>query len=121
MSEYERIKEIRLHVNLSQAQFGKKIGVSRDVINNLERGRAELKDYMCKLICSEYQIDENWLRTGEGEMTAPLSKDEEFHQLLTEIEFSGDESVREMLQAYWNLEENEKAAIKRLISDLNKK
>lgn len=62
----ERIKLIRSEAGLSQAAFGKELGVSRDVINNLELGRVEPKDSMIKLICFTYHVNESWLRTGYG-------------------------------------------------------
>ena len=64
----DRIKEIREDQNLSRVAFGKRLGVSGDVINNLERGRVEPKDPIIKLICSEYSVNEDWLRTGNGSM-----------------------------------------------------
>ena len=64
----DRIKEIREDQKLSRAAFGKRLGVSGDVINNLERGRVEPKDPIIKLICSEYSVNEDWLRTGSGSM-----------------------------------------------------
>ena len=72
-----RIKEIRSHFNLSRAAFGEKIGVSGDVINNLERGRVEAKDHMILLICKEYNVNEEWLRTGEGEMLLPTDREKD--------------------------------------------
>lgn len=62
----ERIKKIRAWEGLSQTAFGQKIGVSRDVINNLELGRVEPKDSIIKLICFTYHVNEEWLRTGQG-------------------------------------------------------
>lgn len=64
----ERIRHIREAMNLSRASFGQRIGVSGDVINNLERGRVEIKESMIKLICTVFNVREEWLRTGEGEM-----------------------------------------------------
>ena len=64
----ERLKELRKSLKLSQAAFGAKIGVSRDVINNFENGRVELKDNSIQLICLKFSVNENWLRTGEGDM-----------------------------------------------------
>lgn len=64
----ERIRYLREKIGLSRAAFGQKIGVSGDVINNLERGRVEIKEPMIKLICFEFSINEEWLRTGSGEI-----------------------------------------------------
>jgi len=62
-----QIKILRNHLGLSQTDFGKKLGVSRDVINNIENNRVPLKPTIAKLICSEFQVDPHWLETGEGE------------------------------------------------------
>lgn len=64
----ERIRLLREDKALSRAAFGKKLGVSGDVINNLERGRVEPKDHIIKLICAEYSVNEEWLRYGTGAM-----------------------------------------------------
>ena len=64
----ERIKAIRKHFNLNQADFGKRIGVSRDTIANIEGNRIEIKDLFIKSICGEFGVDYIWLTTGEGEM-----------------------------------------------------
>lgn len=62
----ERIRQLRESLGLSQTAFGSRLGVSRDVVNNLERGRVEIKEHVVKLICSEYHVSEDWLRTGSG-------------------------------------------------------
>lgn len=67
----ERLRALREAEGLSRAEFGSRIGVSGDVINNLERGRVDFRDSMVKLICSEYHVREEWLRTGAGEMRVP--------------------------------------------------
>lgn len=63
----ERIRDLREEIGLSRAAFGQRLGVSGDVINNLERGRVEIKEPMIKLICSEFSVNEEWLRTGIGD------------------------------------------------------
>ena len=70
-----RIENIRKHLGLSRAAFGKKIGVSGDVINNLERGRVEIKDHIIKLICNEFNVNEEWLRNGTGDMFVEVNDD----------------------------------------------
>ena len=62
----QRLRELREGLHLTRAAFGERLGLSSDTINNLERGRAELRESIIKLICSEYGISEKWFRTGEG-------------------------------------------------------
>ncbi len=70
-----RIQMLRASLHLSQREFGEKLGVSRDVISNLEYGRTEPKDVFIKHICSLYHVNENWLRTGKPPMFLSLPQD----------------------------------------------
>lgn len=71
----ERLRKLRKELNLSQSAFGQSLGVGRDVIGNIEYGRVEIKEHIIKLICSEFNVNEEWLRTGDGDM---FKKDETF-------------------------------------------
>ena len=73
----ERLRLLREEIGISRARFGQRIGVSGDVINNLERGRVEIKEYILKLICSEFNVNESWLRDGTGEMFVELDVEDQ--------------------------------------------
>lgn len=75
-----RIKEVRKANKLSQTDFGKSLGVSRDIIANLETGRVEPTELIKKSISNEFGISLEWLETGEGEMMQDLSRNEEIAQ-----------------------------------------
>lgn len=64
----QRIKEVRIKNNLSQTDFGKKLGVSRDVISNIEYGRVEPKEIFIDHLCYIFSINKDWLETGKGPM-----------------------------------------------------
>lgn len=80
MEMYERIRELRKkELGLTQEEFGKALGVSRSVIKNIELNvlaRPEQKEPLIKLICKEFDINEKWLRTGDGDMYRKLSREE---------------------------------------------
>jgi transcriptional regulator with XRE-family HTH domain len=69
---HERIKYFRKEcLHLSQTEFGEKLGVSRSVINNIERNvlsRPDQKTSLLKLVCHEFEINEKWLLSGIGPM-----------------------------------------------------
>lgn len=63
-----RVKAIRESLKLSQREFGEKLGVSRDVISNIEYNRVSPKELLLRHICELYNVNQHWLETGEGEM-----------------------------------------------------
>lgn len=72
MEMHDRIKELRkTHLRMSQAAFGAKLGVNRDVINNIENNRLakpEQKLSLIKLMCKEFSVNEEWLLNGTDPM-----------------------------------------------------
>lgn len=65
---HERIKEIRKRLDLTQQEFASRIGVKRNTVATYEMGRSAPSDAAISLICREFNVSENWLRTGSGEM-----------------------------------------------------
>ena len=68
----ERIRSVRDELDMTRKAFGERIYVSQDVINNLERGRVMPTEYHIKGICERFNVNETWLRTGEGDMFNPV-------------------------------------------------
>lgn len=77
-----RIKAVRTSSGLSQAAFGEKIGLSQNYIWMIENGQREPSDRTIKDICRIFSIREKWLRTGDGEMMEPMTKEEEIAQMV---------------------------------------
>lgn len=64
----ERLKELRKSLSMTLKEFGKRLGVSDAAISRLEKGERNLTEQMILAICREFNVNENWLRTGSGEM-----------------------------------------------------
>lgn len=73
----ERIKKLRKALDLTQREFGERIGVKPNTIATYEIGRNEPIDAVVSLICREFNVNETWLRTGEGDMFAPKTDEDE--------------------------------------------
>ena len=65
---YNRIRAVRKALSLSQREFGEGLGVSRDVIGNIEYGRVPPKEPFLIHLCQQCRINRHWLETGEGDM-----------------------------------------------------
>ncbi len=63
-----RLKLVRNHFHISQELLGKKLGISKSAISLIEKGTNGLSTQNVLSICREFNINENWLLTGEGEM-----------------------------------------------------
>ena len=89
-----RIKEVRKAKGLSQAAFGAPFGANRDMINNVENGRAAVSDIMVASICRTYDVNEHWLRTGEGEMFVQIARDKEIMRFVGDVMQGEDDNFR---------------------------
>lgn len=89
-----RIKEVRKAKGLSQAAFGAPFGANRDMINNVENGRAAVSDIMVASICRTYDVNERWLRTGEGEMFIQISRDQEIMDFVADTMQDDEDNFR---------------------------
>jgi len=114
----ERIKELRNDLKLSQTEFGKKLGVSRDTINNLERNRVDIKDLIIKSICHEFNVNELWLRSGDGDMFK--SNDLDFDTLAAKISLSDRDDLKELIKTLWEFDVDELKAILDIVKILKK-
>lgn len=95
----ERIKKIRKTLGLTQQEFADVIGIKRNTFSQYEIGRNEPIDAVITLICREFDVNENWLRTGEGEMFIEKTKDEQITEMLVNIQLAGEESFQHRLAA----------------------
>lgn len=73
---HSRIKAIRKANKLTQTEFGEALGVSIDVIKNIELGRVEPKPLIINHIVAVFGVSKTWLESGEGEMYPPKTRDE---------------------------------------------
>lgn len=64
----ERLKKLRDSLKITQEEFGKRIGSARNTIANYETGNRIPSNAVILSICREFNVNETWLRTGEGEM-----------------------------------------------------
>ena len=82
---HERLKKIRSENKLTQEEFGRTIGIGKTSVSKLESGENNPSERTIKLICSEFNVNERWLRTGEGSPANPLSPSEEIEFLVREL------------------------------------
>ena len=90
----ERIKLLRKHLGLNQGEFGSRIGVKQGSVAAYECGARNPLDAVVSAICREFNVREQWLRTGEGDIFNPVNRDEEIMAFISSS-LSADGEVAE--------------------------
>lgn len=81
----ERIKSLRKNLGITQQEFADRIKVKRNTVATYEMGRSMPSDAAISLICREFNVNEAWLRTGEGDMFKPVNRDQEIADFMADI------------------------------------
>lgn len=81
----ERIKKVRKSEGLTQVEFGERIGVKGNTVTNYETGLRTPTDAVLLSICREFNVNEEWLRTGNGEMFNPEIPNQEIANMLADV------------------------------------
>ena len=104
----ERIKKIRKEFDLTQTQFGEQIGVKGNTITNYETGLRNPTDVVINNICKTFNVNEGWLRTGEGDMFVQQSIDDKIASFIGGIQMTEDNSFkRRLISVLANLKEEQ--------------
>lgn len=103
-----RIKLLRKNLNLSQEDFGARIGITRASISNIEKGTRNMSEQTIKSICREFNINPLWLKTGEGDIFLKLP-----NTLLDELadEYNLTEIEKKLVSSFLKLDQNNRKII----------
>lgn len=97
----ERIKKLRKALDLTQQQFADKIGVKQNTIAKYETNRGNPTTSVIALICREFNVSEEWLRSGVGEMFK-AEDDSAIERLCEEVHASELEAG--IIRAYFKID-----------------
>lgn len=82
---------LRKELGLNQEKFGERLGVGKTAISKLEKGYNNLTEQMARSICREFNVNEDWLRTGEGDMFINYEDEQtELDYLIGKLASDGD-------------------------------
>ena len=93
----ERLKKLRKELDMTQQEFADKLGTARNNIAGYETGKRNPSNAVISLICREFNINEKWLRTGEGEMFIELSSSDEIAQFVGQLMTEEDDSFKKRI------------------------
>lgn len=114
----DRLKLLRSTLGLTQEKFAERLNIKRNTVANYEIGRNVPIDAVVSLICKEFNVNEDWLRNGSGEMFKERSPSEEIGYYVEDLlEYDGHgnpfyDMIVEMMKTYVELDEKSQAVIR---------
>lgn len=117
MEQNERLGILRKKLDLTLEKFGEKIGVTGSAVGNIEKGRRALTEQVVKSVVREFNVNEDWLRTGAGEM---FIESKESHLSELAKQYALDDMEVKIVEAFLELSPDKRAAIKEYVSVLAK-
>lgn len=117
----ERLKMLRNALNLTQQAFADRLNVSRNNIAGYETGKRSPSDAMVTLICKEFNVSEEWLRNGTGEMFNPIPEEDEVALYVGELLQPDNpfaDLIVEIMRTYSQLDSKSQDVLKEFSSKL---
>lgn len=115
----DRIRKIRKDFGLTQKEFADRLGIKQNTVATYEIGKTNVGEAVITSICREFNVNEEWLRHGTGEMYR--KKDTAFSELIAEIDYSDDEFLKNIMTAYMGLDEDSKQALRKIAKSMAEK
>lgn len=114
----EQLKKLRKHLDMTQQAFADKIGMKQNTIAQYEMGRTIPSDAIVFSICREFGVNENWLRTGEGEMFEQLTEQQKLMKYTALLLKNKDSAIATAIQTlivtYEQLDDTSKATLEKI-------
>ena len=117
-----RIEQIIAALNIKKVDFANHLGVSQPFVSELCSGRKVPSDRTISDICREFNVNETWLRTGEGEMFNQITQSEKMAAFLADITANEEDSFkRQFVEVLADLEPEDWKFLERMARKLQKK
>lgn len=114
----ERVKLLRTQKGLTQIEFGKQISASGATVSTTESGKTTPDNQTIAAICGAFNVSEQWLRTGEGEMFRPVSRDAELAAFFEDLQGSTPDFRHQLVSVLSRLSVDEWAMLERKAKEL---
>lgn len=118
----ERVKELRKTLGFSGEKFGERLGITKHAVSKIENNLVGLSESNIKAICREFNVNEEWLRYGRGEMYLKLDREDEIAKLTKELLSEEEDSFKNRLvSALANLSKEQWEVLSSIAEQLTKK
>lgn len=113
-----RILQVRKNLKLTQDDFAKKIGLSKNFVWMVEKGERTPSERTLKDICREFNVNYDWLISGEGEMFQ--DDDSDAQAIIDSVMTGSNEFAKKILIKFAKLSEEHWKLIEEIVTELEK-
>lgn len=118
----ERLKELRKELKITQQEFADKIGSKRNTVAKYETGVNMPSTAVISLICTKFHVNEDWLRTGNGDMFIEMTKDEQIEEFIGDALRNEEDSFKKrLISGLAALDENGWKVLEDFLDSIQKK
>lgn len=115
----ERLKKLRKTLDMTQQEFADKLRVPRNTIGGYEVGKSNPSDAAVNNICNTFNVNEEWLREGKGEMFIKMTRDEEIATFIGKtLHSEGDSFKKRLISVLSALNESDWETLEKLALSL---
>ena len=117
----DRIKELRKTLGLTQQEFADRIGINRGNVATYETREGNPGASVIALICREFNVNETWLRTGEGEIFVQMSRSQEIAEFVgAALQGEEDNFKRRFIAMLARLDEDDWVVLEKMVNEMKK-
>lgn len=117
----DRIVQLRKSRGWTQDKFAEEMGISKNYVSLIENGKKIPSDRLISDICQEFNVTEDWLRTGEGEPKIKRTRKQEIGSFFNEAMDLPDENIKNrLINALANLDERDWETIEKIVDGLKR-
>ena len=118
----ERLKELRKELKITQQEFADKIGSKRNTVAKYETGVNTPSTAVISLICTKFHVNEEWWRTGNGDMFIEMTKDEQIEEFIGDALRNEEDSFKKrLISGLAALDENGWKVLEDFLDSIQKK
>lgn len=114
----DRIKELRRALDLTQDEFGGRMGITKSSISTMESGRSNPSEQTLRSMCREFGASYVWLTTGEGSMFENGNDDAALHVMIDRVMASENDRVKQIFKNLGDFTEEDWQQVNTLLDKL---
>lgn len=118
MSYGNRLYNLRKELGLTLEKFGEPLGVTKTTISRIEKEERAMTDQMLKSICRTYNVNEEWLKTGNGDMFIKLTRNQTITDFAADLIKEEESFKARLIEALAKLSEQEWEVLEKIANEL---